>query len=282
MIDLHMHTVFSDGASEPEALIQAILEQGVQAIAVTDHDNMDSLERVQQAAAGTGLEVIPGIEINTAWKGQEVHILGYFIDPEDSALQEVMDKHRHARVEQMHALANKLQAAGIRITLDDIRAFSSSDGTLGRPHVARALVEKGVVKTISEAFNKYLNSKAPTYVRRNTVTPHEAVEAIYESGGIPVIAHPGDMIGIENLTEDLMNYGLRGLEAYHRSHSPALIEFHSTLAEHYGLIVTGGTDFHGTPDAYAKALSHVHMPAFVYEELKKERQRLQLSSFKAS
>ena len=282
MIDLHMHTVFSDGASQPEALIQAILEQKLEAIAVTDHDNTDSLALVQKAAEGTSLEIIPGIEINTVWNGQEVHVLGYYIDPEGELLQEVMQRHRQARRDQMQEMTKKLQAAGLKVTYEDIQSRSENEGMLGRPHVARTLLEKGYVRSISDAFNRYLNSKAPTYVRRNTVTPHEAVEAIYESGGIAVIAHPGEMEGIEALTVDLMNYGLRGLEAYHRSHTPPLIEFHSTLAEKYGLIVTGGTDFHGLPESYAKSLAQVHMPAFVFEELKNERDRLRKSAYKAS
>lgn len=283
MIDLHMHTVYSDGASEPEALIQALAAQNLEAFAVTDHDNTESLPVVRQAAEGTGMTVIPGIEINTYWKDREVHVLGYFIDPEDDYLQEVIDAHRNHRVDQMKGFAQKLKKlARLDISYDDIAARAMSVGVMGRPHVAQVIMDKGGAANIGEAFSKYLSKDSPTYVRRETVTPHEAVEAIYESGGIPVIAHPKDMEGIEALAKDLMNYGLRGLEAYHRGHSPAHIEFHCTLAEKLGLIVTGGTDFHGLPEVYEKSLQRLCMPDTVYADLQKERDHRAQSMFKAS
>ncbi len=281
-VDLHLHTVFSDGQCQPDELVTAIAEQGLSALAVTDHDTTESLSAVQKAAEATGMTVIPGIEINTVWQDKEVHILGYFIDPEDASLQAVIRHHQDARVSQMKEMAQRLKKLKrIDISFEDIRA-ASGHNSIGRPHVAKVLVEKGTVTSISEAFNRYLNPRCETFVRRKTVPPHEAVEAIYESGGIPVIAHPGDMEKIEDLTLDLMNYGLRGLEAYHRSHSPALIEFHCSLAEKHGLIVTGGTDFHGTADVYGKALERVNMPEYVYEELKNEHQQRKQSVFKAS
>lgn len=283
MIDLHMHTMYSDGTVRPEDLVQLALEHQLEAIAITDHDTTESLPFAQQAAHDQTLEIIPGIEINTVWKDKEVHILGYYIDPENDLLQEVIETHRHSRVVQLQEMAQRIQLkTRVNLSFDDIMAQASATGTIGRPHVAKAIVAKGGANTISQAFSKYLSPHCETYVRRKTVSPHEAVEAIHESGGIAVIAHPGEMELIEELAQDLMNYGLRGLEAYHRSHSPALIEFHCTLAERLGLIVTGGTDFHGAVDAYAKALDRVHMPPSVYRELHAERQRLQMSSFKAS
>lgn len=283
MIDLHMHTVFSDGASTPEELVQAVLEQKLEAIAVTDHDNTESLIHIQKAAEGTGLEIIPGIEFNTYLGDQEVHVLGYFIDSDHELMQDIINRHRESRVAQMHEFADKLKKVGkIDITYDDIRSQASSEGVMGRPHVAKALIEKGAVSTIGDAFGKYLSRNTKTYVSRNTCTPHEAVEAIYESGGIPVIAHPKEMPGIEELATDLMNYGLRGLEAYHRGHSPVLIEFHCSLAEKLGLIVTGGTDFHGTSDLYPKAIDRLHMPRRVIEAFKQENANRKMSMFKAS
>ncbi|MCE3235250.1 MAG: hypothetical protein K0Q50_1430 [Vampirovibrio sp.] len=283
MIDLHMHTIFSDGSVLPEDLVQLAVDNNLEAIAITDHDTTESLPFALKAAEGKNLEIIPGIEINTVWKDKEIHVLGYYIDPENDALKDVIQSHKQSRVVQIQEMAQKLKTkAKLNITFEEIVDLASDSGTIGRPHVAKAIVSKGGAHTISQAFNKFLNPRCETYVRRKTVTPHEAVEAIYESGGIAVIAHPGDMEIIEELAEDLMNYGLRGLEAYHRSHSPALIEFHCTLAEKLGLIVTGGTDFHGTVDAYGKALERVHMPPSVYRELHAERKRLQMSAFKAS
>lgn len=283
MIDLHMHTTFSDGSISPEELVAMALEQGLEAVAITDHDNTQSYLLAVEAAKDTGMEIIPGIEINTWWKGHEVHILGYYIDPNNDYLQEVCQEHNCARQEQMQHFVQLIRNEGkVRITVEDIQAYSRPGGTLGRPHVAKAIVEKGAATNISDAFRKFLVPTAPTYHRRTTVSPHEAVEAIYDSGGIAVIAHPGDMEIIEELAKDLMQYGLRGIEAYHRSHSPAEIEFHCSLAERLGLIVTGGTDFHGTVDVYPQALSRLHLPDWVYTELKNEKQRLERKSFKAS
>lgn len=283
MIDLHMHTIFSDGSVRPEDLVQLAVDNKLEAIAITDHDTTESLEHAQKAAEGHPLEIIPGIEVNTVWKDKEIHILGYYINPEHQALQDIIHNHRESRVVQIQEMAQRLKAkARLNICYEDIVKEASDIGTIGRPHVAKAIIAKGGAHTISQAFSKFLNPKCETYVRRKTVPPHEAVEAIYESGGIAVIAHPGDMEIIEELAEDLMNYGLRGLEAYHRSHSPALIEFHCTLAEKLGLIVTGGTDFHGTVDVYKKALDRLHMPPTVYKELHAEHRRLQMSAFKAS
>lgn len=283
MIDLHMHTTFSDGSVTPEEIVAMALEHGLEAIAITDHDNTRSYIPAKEAAHGTSLEVIPGIELNTWWKDYEVHILGYYIDPENESIQEVCQEHHCAREEQITRLVSLMQRQGkVNVTVDDIQSFSRPGGTIGRPHVAKAIVEKGGAANISDAFRKYLVPSAPTYHRRKTVTPHEAVEAIYESGGIAVIAHPGDMEIIEELAVDLMNYGLRGIEAYHRSHSSVEIEFHCSLAERLGLIVTGGTDFHGLAELYPQSLSRLHMPDWVYTELKREKQRIDMKSIKAS
>lgn len=282
-IDLHMHTTFSDGSITPEELIAMVVSQGVKAISITDHDNTRSWIPAQEAAKDVDLEVIPGIEINTYWKDQEVHVLGYFIDPDNESLQEVCARHNQARQDMIAHMVENLKKTGkLSITTEDITSLSVDGGSIGRPHVAKAIVNKGGASSISEAFRKFLVPTAATYYRRETVTPHEAVEAIYESGGIAVIAHPGDMPIIEELATDLINYGLRGLEAYHRSHSPGEIQFHCSLAERLGLIVTGGTDFHGVPENYPNSLSRLHVPDYVLDELKAEHKRIKSASVKAS
>lgn len=283
MIDLHMHTTFSDGSITPEELVSMAIENGLEAIAITDHDNTQSYLPAVEAAKETPLEIIPGIEINTWWKDHEIHILGYYIDPQNDYLKEVCTEHNCAREKQINDFVTLMRKHGkIQLTVEDVQSFSRPGGTIGRPHVAKAIVQRGGAANISEAFRKYLVPSAPTYHRRTTVTPHEAVEAIYESGGIAVIAHPGDMEIIEELATDLMNYGLRGIEAYHRSHSSVEIEFHCSLAERLGLIVTGGTDFHGTVDVYPMSLSRLHLPDWVYTELKKEKERIDKKSLKVS
>jgi 3',5'-nucleoside bisphosphate phosphatase len=283
MYDFHCHTVYSDGAATPEALVNAAIASGVKALAITDHDTTRSYALAKQAAdaANADIELIPGIEINTLWHDKEVHVLGYFIDPADADLQKLIKQHQAARKHQMQQMCQTMQKTlKTPLTFDDLCRHAGPTASLGRPHMAQALVKVGLAHTIGEAFQKFLMPHCPTYQRRETATPHEAVEAIYDSGGIPVIAHPGDMPNIEQLVQELLNVGLRGLEAYHRSHSPAVIEFHASLAEKYGMIVTGGTDFHGQASNYPPAISRLYMPPTIYDNLKQEKANRGLSGIR--
>lgn len=285
MIDLHLHTTFSDGASRAQDVVLEAAAFGLEAIAITDHDTTASWPVVQEAARETSLTLIPGIEINTVWRegDSEVHILGYGFDASNEALQALLARHRQARLEQIARMTELIRAkTGASLDFEDVRARSSSDGSLGRPHLAQTLVAVGIVSTIGDAFDRYLNRRCATYAPRQTASPHEAVEAITEAGGMAVVAHPGDIERLETLTVELMDGGLAGLEAYHRSHRPATIEYLCSLAEKYGLIVTGGTDFHGEATHYQGALSRLVTPSYVYQEFQAERQRRQKAAFKVS
>jgi 3',5'-nucleoside bisphosphate phosphatase len=266
--DYHMHTVFSDGSSEPEALLEAVAAQGVKTVAVTDHDTTAGYERLIPQAEALGLNLIRSIEINTHWGDEDLHVLGYYIDDSCDYIRSVMEEHQKRRRVQIQAMVERIQKhTNIPISVDDVFNLSHPQGAIGRPHVAKMLVEKKAARNMSDAFNRFLKSNCTTYVNRETVAPHEAVEAIYESGGIPVIAHPGLTEGIEKLIPELVGYGLMGLEAYHKGHSPALIEYFCCLAEEHELIVTGGTDYHGLPDMYAQAHQRLIMPNHVHERL---------------
>lgn len=285
MIDLHLHTTFSDGNAPAEAIIHEAIAFGLEAIAITDHDTMASLVPAQQAAQGSGLTVIPGIEINTVWQQGdcEVHVLGYWLNPHDASLQTLMTRHQQARLEQIEKMTGCIrQKTGASLAFEDVARLTSPGGCLGRPHLAQALVAGGVVATVNDAFQHYLHRRSATYVPRQTVSPHEAVEAISEAGGVAVIAHPGDIQQLDTLTVELMDSGLAGLEAYHRSHRPATIEYLCSLAEQYGLIVTGGTDFHGEATHYQGALSRLITPGYVYDALREEHKRRQQAVFKVS
>ncbi|MFM7390173.1 MAG: PHP domain-containing protein [Vampirovibrionales bacterium] len=277
LADFHMHTVYSDGSSEPEALLEAVAAAGVKTVAVTDHDTTAAYERLVPTAERLGLELIKSIEINTHWGDEDVHILGYYVDSSNDYLQEVMEQHQAARRVQIKQMVEKIASlTNINIHPDEVLAQSHPQGSLGRPHVAKVLFEKRAVKTIGDAFGKYLRSNCSTYVTRPTVTPHEAVEAIYSSGGIPVVAHPGLCHGIEKLIPELMAYGLYGLEAYHKGHIPPVVEYFCQIAEKHDLIITGGTDFHGLPPLYAQSHAKLHAPNHLLETLKEaHRQRHQ-------
>ena len=285
-IDLHIHTTYSDGMFSPEKVVDAAIDAGLDAIALTDHDNILSHEPAiayaNSLAEKTGkkpLEIIRGVEINTLYKGFEIHILGYFMDEKNADFQAMLKTQQKARVEQTKAIVSLLnKKAGIAIKFDDIKKLVAAGGSIGRPHIAKAITVKGGTDNVIEAYSKYINDDSPVYVKRNSVSPHEAVEVIYEAGGIPVFAHPFDVDIAEEITKELMHHGLRGLEAYHRKHSPAMVEYFSTLAEKHGLIVTGGSDFHApNPNNGQIIMGKNFIPEWIYDQLYEEKHRLDLA-----
>lgn len=278
-VDLHIHTSFSDGVFSPEKIVDTARDAELGAIAITDHDNVLSYKIAKEYANNKSPEILPGVEINTIYKGYEVHILGYFMDLNNSDFQKLIKSQQQARIKQTKeiiALLNK--RAGIKITFDSIINQVAPGGSIGRPHIAKAITNVGGTSSVIEAYNKYINDDSNVYVQRKTVTPFEAVEVIYEAGGIPVFAHPYDVDIAEQLIKEMINFGLRGIEAYHRKHSPAIIEYFSTLAEKYGLIITGGSDFHApNPNTGNIILGKNFIPEWIYDELIKEKRRMDLA-----
>ncbi len=278
-VDLHIHTSFSDGVFSPEKIVDTARDAELGAIAITDHDNVLSYKIAKEYANNKSPEILPGVEINTIYKGYEVHILGYFMDLNNSDFQKLIKSQQQARIKQTKeiiALLNK--RAGIKITFDSIINQVAPGGSIGRPHIAKAITNAGGTSSVIEAYNKYINDDSNVYVQRKTVTPFEAVEVIYEAGGIPVFAHPYDVDIAEQLIKEMINFGLRGIEAYHRKHSPAIIEYFSTLAEKYGLIITGGSDFHApNPNTGNIILGKNFIPEWIYDELIKEKRRMDLA-----
>jgi len=283
--DLHIHTNYSDGVFPPEKIVDLAIAAGLDVIALTDHDNILSYEVAQnylknlKAEGKKTIEVIQGIEINTMYKNNEIHILGYFMNTEASDFQELIKTQQQARVVQTHeivALLNKKE--GIHINYEDIVKQVAEGGSIGRPHIAKAITSAGGTSNVMEAYAKYINDNSPVYVQRKTVTPHDAVEIIYDAGGIPVIAHPHDLDIAEVLVKELMQYGLRGIEAYHRKHSPAIVEYFSSMAENLGLIVTGGSDFHAPNIMNGQIiLGKNFVPEWIYDKLIEEKKCLDMA-----
>lgn len=244
-IDLHTHTTASDGSLKPEQLVYLAKEKGLTAIAVTDHDTTAGIEAALQAGRQKNLEVLPGIEISTRYQGKEIHVLGYYIDFENDALQDELIHLREARRRRNEQLIQRLNQLGITITMEEVAARQPNpDGNIGRPHIAQVLVDKKVVNTVQEAFDLYLGEGGRAYVSTPRISPKEAVQLITKYGGIPVLAHPGLYVR-DDIIPPLMAAGLRGLEVYHPDHSPADVAKYERLAERYGLLATGGSDFHG-------------------------------------
>ncbi len=280
--DLHIHTNYSDGVFKPEQIVDAAIETGLDVIALTDHDNVLSWQVSQdylKTLQGKSLEIIRGVEINTLYNNYEIHILGYFMDVENADFKNLIKTQQQARVKQTKEIVTLLnKKESIRISFEDITSQVAQGGSIGRPHIAKAITSAGGTKSVIEAYAKYINDNSPVYVQRKTVTPHEAVEVIYDAGGIPVIAHPHDLEIAESLIKELMHYGLRGIEAYHRKHSPAIVEYFSSMAEELGLIVTGGSDFHAPNIMNGQIiLGKNFVPEWVYDKLVAEKKHLDLA-----
>jgi len=280
-IDLHIHTTYSDGMLSPEAIVDTARECDLDVIALTDHDNVLSYDIALDYLKknNINLEIIPGVEINTIYKDYEVHILGYFMNKNNQDFIDMINFQQKARIEQTHQIIDLLsKKAGIKIKFENVAKLVAPRGSIGRPHIARAITSCGGSSNIMEAYAKFINNKSDVYVERKTVTPHDAVEIISEAGGIPVFAHPIDVEIADSLTKELVNFGLRGIEAYHRKHSPAAVEHFSTLAEQYGLIVTGGSDFHAPSLNHGTILMGKNfVPDWIYDKLIREKKRIELA-----
>ncbi|MFI3301519.1 MAG: PHP domain-containing protein [Candidatus Gastranaerophilales bacterium] len=281
--DLHIHTCYSDGVYTPQQVVDAAIKIGLGAIAITDHDNILAFDVAQKYIDEAGLkdkiEVLRGIEVNTLHKGQEVHILGYFMDVENDDFKNMLKLQQNARIEQTKEIISLLnKKAGIHISYDNIIKQVADGGSIGRPHIAKAITSAGGTSNVIEAYSKYINDKSEVYVARKTVSPHDAIEIIYDAGGIPVIAHPHDIETPEGLIKDLMSYGLRGIEAYHRKHSPACVEYFSSMAENLGLIVTGGSDFHAPNPMNGQIIMGKNfVPEWIYEKLFAEKKMIDMA-----
>ncbi|WP_230077223.1 PHP domain-containing protein [Brevibacillus sedimenti] len=243
--DLHTHTRASDGTCEPAENVRLAAEAGLAAVAITDHDTVAGISAALEAAAGRNIEVIPGVEISSAANGQDIHVLGYFIPYDDEAFQEKLRGLRETRHERNKLMIARLRELGIPITLESVyRRKKGEDKNIGRPHIAEELVELGVVGSIDEAFAKYLGREGAAYVNPPRITPQEAITLIKEAGGAAVLAHPG-LYDDDDLVQELIAFGLDGIEVWHPDNDAAERERYRTWAEQHGLVMTGGSDFHG-------------------------------------
>ncbi|MCL6639102.1 MAG: PHP domain-containing protein [Firmicutes bacterium] len=275
-VDLHIHTTASDGTESPERVVEQARAAGLQAIAVTDHDTLAGCAPAIAAGSRCGLEVIPGMELGAFHGGKEIHILGYLVDLDDGELLNKLSFLQEGRKNRMKKMVEKLQQLGY--DLDVARVYAASGGgAVGRPHLAAALVETGAVETSAEAFQTLIGKGCPAYIPRYKLSPLEAIQMIRKAGGVPVLAHPG-LDGAGALIGELAKGGLMGVEAFHPAHTPVQAAYYERLAKKEGLLVTGGSDYHGRgrkPDCYLGAAT---APYPVLTEMKKRR--VALSNFK--
>lgn len=266
LADLHIHTSYSDSTLTPQEVVEEANACGLSCIAITDHDTIQGLQPTIAAAQKYGLEVLPGVELSAEINGREVHILGYLFNPNDQAFVNQLQHMQNFRIERMQTMLDKLKEFGINnIRLEEVCALADSN-SVGRPHLAAVLKEKGWVANLKEAFNKYLAEGAPAYVPKYEQTPQEAIHLIRRAGGVAVLAHPM-LTQIDELIPRLVKEGLGGLEVYYPNASETAVRFYEGLARKHHLVMTGGSDAHGTAKSYT-FIGKLKIPYKLVEELK--------------
>lgn len=244
-IDLHLHTRASDGRLTPTELIQLVVKQGLKTVSITDHDSTEGLAEAYEAAKEfPHLRIIPGIEMSADLPGNEVHVLGYFLDYHDVEFQATLTEFRRGRVDRARIMVEKLDTLGMHVEWEQVQRFAG-DGSVGRPHIALALVEAGYFEEPKEAFEEYLGNDGLAYYDRPKLNPIESVEMIKRVGGVPVLAHPTFMNDMESGIIELMKVGLVGMEVYYAQYDDDTVRHLARLAKEYDLIPCGGSDYHG-------------------------------------
>lgn len=261
--DLHVHTSASDGRFHPEEVVRQARDAGLVAVGIADHDSVDGIELSLEAGKKLGVEIIPGVELSSEIGETEAHIIGYFIDWNDRKFRSMLKIIQGIRLLRAEVIVAKLQKLGINISFDEVLAESES-GSIGRPHIVRVLLKHGHVKSVEEAFERYLKYGRPAYVGKYRMEPAEVIDIIRGLGGISVLAHPVFSDIEEAKLSELVKSGLKGIEAYHSKHDEVTAKHFEELAGRYGLIVTGGSDSHG-PD---EPIGSVRIPYEVVEQLK--------------
>jgi predicted metal-dependent phosphoesterase TrpH len=248
-VDLHLHTTASDGVRTPSEIVNYAKDKGLQAIAITDHDTIEGLDEGLSEGDRIGFEVIPGVEISAEHSPGSMHLLGYFLDIYHPLLGGKLNYLQKARAERNPKIIENLNRLGVRINYEEV-VKASGGGQVGRPHFAQVLMEKGYVRSFQEAFDRFLGKRAPAYVDKIRFKPKEAISFIREAGGVAVLAHPktlgmSDFIALERIVFELMEAGLKGMEVYYPEHSSLEVAQFKALSARCGLLMTGGTDYHG-------------------------------------
>jgi predicted metal-dependent phosphoesterase TrpH len=267
LIDLHLHTTASDGQCSPGELVARARHAGISVLAITDHDTMAGVPEAAAAASEMALGFVPGIEITAVENGHDVHVLGYWIDGSSPSLVGLLEGLRGARTARAREIAQRLAEAGAPIDISEQVAGAAALGrSIARPEIARALIRAGHATTVAEAFDRYLSEGRPAYVGHRGPTPSQVVAAIVGAGGVASLAHPGPL-GRDDLIPSLAGAGLAAIEAYHSAHDDATCARYLAVAAAHGLVVTGGSDFHGPTVRRAEFLGVAALPAAEFSRL---------------
>lgn len=241
--DLHVHSTASDGTLAPAAVVDRAHANGVRVLALADHDSVAGVPEASKRATELGVTLVEAVELSAVSGTCDVHVLAYFVDPLSTELLELLEALRDGRHERARTMVAALSEAGYSVTIDDVLDIACG-GSLGRSHVARALVQAGHASTVKEAFENLIGRGRPFYVPKRSAAPGEVVASVRRLGAIPVLAHPG-VTGADPLIDEMVNAGLLGVEAFHADHTAEQVAHYAALAARYGLLITGGSDFHG-------------------------------------
>ncbi|MBI4597702.1 MAG: PHP domain-containing protein [Candidatus Omnitrophica bacterium] len=265
LVDLHLHTNFSDGTDTPQRVVELASQAGLSAMAITDHDNVEAMPIAAPIAQRLGIELIQGIEMSSSTEGLEVHVLGYLFDPQHPPLVRHLAEQHARRVQRIHEMVARLRRVGVMIDAEEIFRVAGQ-GTVGRPHVARVLLSRGYISTMAEAFAKYIGPDNPGFVPGSPVSPAAVIQLLRAAGGVPVLAHPV-YLKRDALIEAFVGDGLAGLEAYHSGHTPEMVRHYEQLADRLGLLKTGGSDSHGDAKE-GLPIGTIKVPCALVEALK--------------
>lgn len=277
MIDLHVHSTFSDGSFTPEELIRQAAGLKLHAVALTDHDTTAGVGRFLAAGRDAGVRAVSGVEISADFKGGTMHMLGYFVDHESGELEERLRWLREGRDQRNAEILQKLRKLGFGLTMEEVESYAGED-VVGRPHFAQALVAKGYAKNKDDAFDRFLGKGKPAYAERRRMTPGDSIRFIVAAGGVPVLAHPFTLnLSADNLEKQLVALkaeGLQGVEVFYSEHSPEMVNLYGGMAGKLDLVKTGGSDFHGamSPDIRLGAgFGNLSVPDEVVDQLAARR-----------
>jgi hypothetical protein len=269
-VDLHVHTTASDGKFTPAEIVQKASVGGLVYISITDHDSIDGVVPAQEAARNSDqLTVIGGVEINTDVPSGELHVLGYYIDTANLELKKKLESLRESRIERARKMLAKLRRLGINVEYERVKELAGT-GSVGRPHIAQAMLEKAYINTFKEAFDKYIGRNCPAYVERDKITPAGAVQLILRAKGLPVLAHPFTCPNHESIIKELKSEGLIGLEVYYKDHTPEQVQDLLRLTRLFDLVPTGGSDFHGLDSLNEPPLGTLEVPVESAQLLKEK------------
>ncbi|MEA1965403.1 MAG: PHP domain-containing protein [Candidatus Aerophobetes bacterium] len=274
-IDLHLHSIYSDGTFTPEEIVYKAKELKLKAISITDHDSVSGIEEELEVGKKLKVEIIPGIEMSTDVGDDEIHILGYYIDWKDKKFLTQLKVFQESRAKRNKKLVERLKELGMPINHNELKGLASKGGVISRLHIARLMKEEGYASSIGEAFEKWLNPGRTAHVKRMKVSPFEIIQSILEIGGIPVFAHPY-LSKRDDLIPDFVKAGLKGIEVYHSAHDAQAEEHYRKIAQKHHLLITGGSDCHGR--AKDKVLmGTVNVPHLLLKDLKKAKEKLKCS-----